>query len=408
MRIWILSQFYPPEIGAAAVRLSRLARLMAADGHEIVVLTGMPNYPDGIVSPPYRGRIGYREIVDGIEVRRVWVYASPSKRARSRLLNQFSFMLMTALRGTWMRRPDVIFVESHPLFVTLSAGWLRRVKRAPVLLNVSDLWPESAVATGMLKADSTLVKIASWIERWAYNDAAQIVGMTQGVVDGILKVHGQPKRVSLITNAVDLDLFSVSTPQRRVEAKASLGLALEHLVAVHIGNMSLTYNFAPILDAAAALPDVCFVFAGGGSQASVIESQISARKLENVRLLGVLPHSEVPRIWAAADLCLISLASHSVAEGTRPAKMYEAFSTGTPVVAAIRGEGAALLREANAGIVVEVGDSEGYIAALRDLKDNPTARQAMSAAGRSYAEAALSPQTVKNAYMSILECTRQR
>ena len=408
MRLWILTQFYPPEVGAAAVRLSRLARLLAKDGHDVTVITGMPNYPDGVIPPPYRGKLGHRETIAGVNVRRVWVFASPSKRARSRLINQFSFMIMTALRGTWLRRPDAILVESHPLFVTMSAGWLRRVKRAPALLNVSDLWPESAVATGMLKAESFLVKMASWIERWAYNDAAHIVGMTQGVVDGILRVHPKANRVSLITNAVDLEAFAPVSESARAEAKTSLGLRADQTVAVHIGNMSLTYDFGPILDAAAALPDLAIVFAGSGSQAATIESQVKSRGLSNIRLLGLLPHNDMPRIWAASDICLISLANHSVADGTRPAKMYEAFATGTPVVAAIRGEGEALLKEANAGIVVGVGDSAGYIAALRDLKDNPARRQAISAAAREYAEATLSPQAVKDAYLAILQEVRQK
>src|SRR5882757_5585890 len=108
MHIWILTQFYPPEFGAAAIRLSRLARLLAADGHTVTVLTGMPNYPEGVIRPEYRGKIFSNEILDGVEIERVWVYASPSKRARARLLNQFSFMGMAALRGIFLRRPDVI------------------------------------------------------------------------------------------------------------------------------------------------------------------------------------------------------------------------------------------------------------------------------------------------------------
>src|SRR3954447_17266373 len=196
MRIWILTQFYPPEFGAAAVRLSRLARLLAADGHSVTVLTGMPNYPEGVIPPEYRGRVFCGETLDGVKVERVWVYASPSKRARARLLNQFSFMGMAALRGTFLSRPDVILVESHPLFVTLTGGWLRRIKGAPVILNVSDLWPESAVATGALRADSPLVKFAQPVERWAYHDAAQVVGMTDGVLEGILRILPNKDRVT--------------------------------------------------------------------------------------------------------------------------------------------------------------------------------------------------------------------
>jgi glycosyltransferase involved in cell wall biosynthesis len=408
MRVWMLTQFYPPETGAAAVRLSRLARLLVEAGHDVTVITGMPNYPEGEIKPPYRGKVGFREIIDGVHVRRVWVYASPSKRARARLFNQFSFMAMAAVRAMFFRRPDVIFVESHPLFVTLAAGWLQFVKNAPIVLNVSDLWPESAVATGMLKADSLMVKVATIIERWAYNRAAHIVGMTQGVVDGINAVHGKRERVSLITNAVDLTAFAPASEADRSTAKRLLGLREDQVVAIHIGNMSLTYNFKSILDAAAALPDVLFVFAGGGSQQSTIEAEISDRKLNNVKLLGVLPHNEMPRIWAAGDICLISLADHSVAAGTRPAKMYEAFATGTPTVAAIRGEGAALLSEASAGVVVDIGDSAAYISAVRELAENPAKRSEMGAAGRRYAEGSFSPQAVKDAYLALFERVRRK
>ncbi len=402
MRIWILTQFYPPEFGAAAIRLSRLARLLAADGHAVTVLTGMPNYPAGVIPPEYRGRVFCRETLDGVNVERVWVYASPSKRARARLLNQFSFMGMAALRGTFLSRPDVILVESHPLFVTLTGGWLRRVKNAPVVLNVSDLWPESAVATGALRADSPLVKLALPVEKWAYGDAAHIVGMTEGVQAGILNVLPDQQHVTLIKNAVDLASFRPGQADLRAEVRARYGLG-DRFTAVHIGNMSLTYDFDILLDAAAALPQVAFLFAGGGSQAARIEAQIQERGLTNVQLAGVLPHEQMPGIWAAGDVALIALGDHSVAGGTRPAKLYEALATGTPVVAAIRGEGAALIEEAQAGIVVPIGDSAAMIEALRTLQESPALVAQMSAAGRVYAETALSPEPVKRAYVEIFE-----
>ncbi len=289
MRIWILTQFYPPEFGAAAVRLSRLARLLAADGHAVTVLTGMPNYPEGVIRPAYRGHVVLRETLDGVTVERVWVYASPSKRARARLLNQFSFMLMAALRGVVLRRPDVILVESHPLFVCLTGGWLRWIKRAPVVLNVSDLWPESAVATGALRADSLMVKVAARVERWAYHDAAHVVGMTDGVVEGILTLLPDPQRVTLIKNAVDLALFHPGQADLRAAVRARYGLG-ERFVAVHVGNMSLTYDLDILLDAAAALPEMTLLFAGGGSQAARIEAQARERGLDNVLFAGVLPY----------------------------------------------------------------------------------------------------------------------
>lgn len=401
MRILMLTQFYPPEFGAAAIRLSRLARSLVRDGHRVTVLTGMPNYPSGIIPPEYRRTLLRRETLDGVDVRRVWVYASPSKGTRARLLNQFSFMSMAALRGVFLARPDVILVESHPLFVTLTGGWLRRVRRAPVVLNVSDLWPESAVATGALRADSLMVRVASRVERWAYRDAAHIVSMTEGVDAGILAVHPRRERVTLIRNAVDLDRFRPAiSSEMRAAMREQLGVG-DRFTAVHVGNMSLTYDMEMLLAVARRLPDVTFVFAGGGSQAGTVEA--AARALPNVRLTGVLPHEQMPALWAAADACLIALRDHSVAGGTLPAKMYEALATGTPVVAAIRGEGAAMLDAAGAGVVVPIGDAGAMADALRALALSPERRQQMSAAGRAYAQAHLSPERVNAAYVSIFE-----
>jgi colanic acid biosynthesis glycosyl transferase WcaI len=399
MRILILTQFYPPEFGAAAIRLSRLARLLAADGHAVTALTGMPNYPSGIIPPLYRRRVFYRETVDGVDVRRVWVYASPSKGTSARLLNQFSFMTMAALRGAFLSRPDVILVESHPLFVTLTGGWLRRVKDAPIILNVSDLWPESAVATGALRADSLLVKVAARVERWAYHDAAHIVSMTGGVDEGILAVDHRREHVTLIKNAVDLDRFRPNGGDG-ASMRARLGLG-DRFTAVHVGNMSLTYDMDTILAAARLLPEVTFVFAGGGAQAAAVEQ--AASDLPNVVLTGVLPHEDMPALWAAADVCLIALRDHSVAGGTLPAKMYEALATGTPIVAAIRGEGAALLEGAGAGLVVPIGAAGIMADGLRVLAQDAGRRAQMGAAGRAYAEAHLSPEQVKAAYLSIFE-----
>ncbi len=401
MQIWILTQFYPPEFGAAAVRLSRLARLLASDGHTVTVLTGMPNYPEGVIRPGYRGRVFCRETLDGVTVQRVWVYASPSKGASARLLNQFSFMLMAALRGSFLRRPDLILRRIASAVRLLD----RRLAEADqARANGAERQrpvAQSAVATGALRADSPLVKLATPVERWAYHDAAQVVGMTEGVVEGIRRILPDQSRVTLIKNAVDLTSFWPGQADLRAAVRQRYGL--DGLVAVHVGNMSLTYDFDILLDAAASLPDLTLVFAGGGSQAERIETQVRDRGLTNVRLLGVLPHEDMPGIWAAADLCLIALGDHSVAGGTRPAKLYEAMATGTPVVAAIRGEGAALIEEAGAGIVVPIGDAPAMVEAICSLQASPERRAAISAAARRYAENAFSPESVKRAYMEIFE-----
>jgi glycosyltransferase involved in cell wall biosynthesis len=408
MYIWLLTHFYPPEFGASPVRLSRLVRLLTADGHKVTVITGLPNYPEGIIKEPYRGRVLYKEVADGAQIYRLWVYASPSKGTKARLANQLSLTISAALVGTFLKAPDVILVESHPLPICLAGNWLHFAKRRPMVLNVSDLWPESAIAVGALNPHSKLVKIARWVERWTYQQAAHIVGMTQGVVDGILKVNRRSERVTLLQNGVDLEKFRPGLNIERKQIRSLYNLE-GSFVVVHIGNMSLTYDFQTILESAALAPELRFVFVGGGSQEESIRQGIASRGLTNVKLLGILPHSDMPAIWAAADACVIALGDHSVAAGTLPAKMYEALSTGTPVIAAIRGEGAALLENTKAGVVVPIGDSQAMAQALKALALNPEKQTEMQRAGRTYAEEKLSPQRVKNAFVEIFESvTKER
>lgn len=397
MHIGLLTHYYPPEIGAAAIRLSRLAQAFVAEGHRVTVITGMPNYPEGTIQPAYRGKLFCREQIGGVDVLRAWVYASPRKSAISRILNQIGFALMGALRGTFAPRPDVLLVESHPLFVCLSAGWLKRIQRVPIVLNVSDLWPDSAVATGVLAPDSLLVRVAKPIERWAYRDAAQVIGMTEGVVSGIARYT---QNVTLIQNGVDLTRFFPADEARRAAAKKLLGFG-DAFIAVHIGNMSLTYDFEILLDAARAIPDMLLVFAGVGSQFEATRAK--AASLPNVRFLGLLPHDHMPDVWAAADLCLIALRDHSVAGGTLPAKMYEAMATGTPVVAAIRGEGAEMLTSAGAGAAVPIGNSAAMTTAIERMRANAALRAEASKAGRRFAEQRFSVQNLTRSYLQILK-----
>ncbi|MDZ4770948.1 MAG: glycosyltransferase family 4 protein [Chloroflexota bacterium] len=399
LHLWIVTQYFPPDTGAAAVRLSRLARLLVADGHRVTVLTVMPHYSSNGIADGYRGRVFMRERIDGADVLRGWVYAG-GKGTAARLLNQISAMCAVALHGTFAARPDVILVESHPLFMAIAGGWLKRVKRATVVLNVSDLWPESAVETGTLAATHPLVRLAMPVAGWAYRDAAQIVGMTDGVIAGIRRHGADPAKVSLIANGVDLDFFQPRT--RSGMLRARFGIEADRVVALHIGNLSTTYDFETLLDAAALCPDVSFVYVGTGSKADDVQADAARRGLRNVYFTGVLAYNLMPDVWADGDLCLIAMGDHALAAGTRPAKLYEALATGTPIIAAIRGEGARLIEESGAGVVVPVGDADALSAAIRSLADDPGRRATLGAAGRRYAEAHLSADVVKDRYLDVI------
>jgi glycosyltransferase involved in cell wall biosynthesis len=165
--------------------------------------------------------------------------------------------------------------------------------------------------------------------------------------------------------------------------------------------MSLTYDFTMLLDTAARCPDLRFLFVGDGSQGEYVRAR--AADLPNVILTGTLPHEQMPAVWAAADVALIAMRDTSLADGTRPAKLYEALAAGVPVVAAIRGEGAQLIHEACAGEVIPLGDSAAMAAALSTLSADSTRRAQLAEAGRAYAEHNLAPEQVAAAYARVLQ-----
>lgn len=400
MHLWIATQYFPPDTGAAAVRLGRLARLLADDGHSVTVLTVMPHYSTPEAGAAYAGKLFVREQVNGVLILRGWVYAGGTGTA-GRLLNQISAMCAVAALGIRPPRPDALLVESHPLFMAIAGGWLKRIKRAPLVLNVSDLWPESAVETKTLSATHPLVRLALPVAKWAYHDATQIVGMTEGVIAGIHKHGPDAQRVHLITNGVDLARFQPGPPAMSLRQR--FGLPANRPVVLHVGNMSTTYDFDTILGAAARLPETAFIFVGTGSREGAIMAAVAARALSNVYFVGVLPYDAMPEAWAGGDLCVLAMGDHALAEGTRPAKLYEALATGTPLVAAIRGEGAALLEAAGGGVVVPIGDAAAMASVIAGLLADPARRAGLRAAGRAFAEKHFSATAVKDRYVAVID-----
>ena len=193
MHLAICTQYYPPEVGAPQNRLSELARLFVLSGHRVTVLTAMPNYPSGRVHEGYGG-LWRRESVDGVDVLRTAIYPTQSTGFLKRLASYFSFVFSSTIGGTFLlRRADFLMVESPPLFLGLAGFWLSRVKRARLIFNVSDLWPESAVQLGFVRRGGALHKLSSWLESFCYRHAWLVTGQSCSS-GGISNERGKSRR----------------------------------------------------------------------------------------------------------------------------------------------------------------------------------------------------------------------
>lgn len=402
MRVTILTQYYPPEIGAPQARLSELAGALVRRGHAVTVLTAMPSYPVGKIYPGYSGLVR-REWRDGVEVIRTPIFPTQRADFLSRLANYFSFACSAGLLGTFLlRRCDYLIVESPPLFLGLAGLWLSWRTRAAMVFNVSDLWPESAVRLGVVRAGSFAHRVAAWLEGLCYRHAAVVSGQTKTIVESVVE-RFPGCRTYHFSNGVNTRVFH---PARvTAAARATIGLdAPDACVALYAGLHGLAQGLDRVLDAVEALradAKLRLVLVGDGPAKEKLMQQVRERGLNNVRFLDPLPSNQVPPLVAAADILVVPLATHI--PGATPSKLYEAMASGRPVVLVAGGEPAAFVCEHRVGIVVAPGDLRGLVEALRTLSTNAAMRQELGANGRRTAEQLFDKVDIDKAFIEYLE-----
>ena len=403
MHILFVTHYFEPDSGAAAVRLSRLARQLHGRGHRITVLTTLPHYPKGEIREGYHRKFSVSEDRDGIRVIRAWLWATPSKKISRRLISQFSFMLSASLRGIFLPRPDVIFIEAQPIFTGLAGRWVSLIKRRPYLLNVSDLWPDHLVSVGVLTESHLAYRIARRVVDSNYRRAKKVVGMIAELSEKISGYIGSSDTVHTIYNGVDLDKFH---PQLATDNFREQYHLPDKKLITFIGTFATAYNLSMMLDVIERLQhreDVAFVFIGAGTQAETLNAEIDKRHLTNLHLIDWLNHEEIPQAWASSYLCYWAIHDKPLYEGTVPAKLYEAFASGVPIVGA-NGQASRRMMEASGGsIAVKPSDLNGLVAGIERFLDDPDYHIRCSQAVRHYAEEHLDSAKVTTAYEQLLQ-----
>lgn len=400
MRILFISNYFAPDGGAAAIRLTRLAERLAARGHEITVLTSLPHYPQGRIHEGYRGRWAVKEKRGALMVIQTWLWATDSPRISRKLISQISFMLTAFLRGLFLPRPDIIFVEAQPIFAGLAGMGLAFIKRRPYVLNVSDLWPDHLLSVGAMTERHPAYRAARFLVDTMYRRAAEIAVMSPHW--GELIHHYIGRDTAVIYNGVDLIQFQPDL--QTAHFQEIYGLTNKRIVAF-IGTFATQYDFEMMLDIAHNFKDysdVLFIWIGSGSQSEFIQKRLSTLEGVQFRLIPWLPADQIPLAWNSATLAYWALRDEPLYRGTIPAKLYEALACGVPIVAAMEGVGAELLQASGGGITVPCGDIQGLSDAITKLLDQPTLAQAYSQAGRAYAEAHFDPDKVAEAYEGLM------
>jgi glycosyltransferase involved in cell wall biosynthesis len=383
LRVMFLTHYFPPEVGAPQTRLFELAQRCAAAGLVVTVVTGFPNYPTGVIPVDYRGKRSMEEKLDGVRVLRSSVYATPNRGFVRRILNHLSFALssLTAIRK--VGPTDVIFVESPPLLIGLAVLVYRRLKRAPFIFNVSDIWPQSAVELGALR-NPLAIRLAEMFELHLYRTAARVTVVTPGMIER-LAARGVPReKLFLLTNGVDTTTYKPADRDRELAGRLGLN---GHKVFLYAGTHGLAQGLGVILDAAKLTTnaDVMYVLAGEGAEKEALVSRATAEGIANVRFLPNQPKSMMPALLNLAYATIIPLKRLDLFKSALPSKMFESMAAGRPIVAALWGEAATLIEQAECGIVVEPEDAGAVHLAVEKLAAEPALAQRLGESGRAYA-----------------------
>ena len=408
MHILYLSQYFPPEIGATQTRAYEMARGLVQAGHRVTMLTEVPNHPSGIVPPEYRGKWFERSQLDGIDVLRVWVKASPHKNFKTRMAFYLSYMADAALVGVLKAHGpfDVVYATSPPLFVGAAGLALHRMKRAPFVFEVRDLWPESAVALGELGSPRAIAW-ASHLEELCYNRAARIVVVTEGIRQRLLQRGWPAGKLALIPNGANTELFQ-RRPELGAQFRAEHNLPPDAFVAVYAGIHGIAQGLETALHAADRLrnePAVRFVLVGEGPVKAELLALRAELALDHVLMLPEQPRAAMPGILSAADAAMVPLRKLDLFQGALPSKMFDAWACELPLLLSIDGEARRVLEAANGGLHLPPEDPASLAEAIRILAALPDRGRSLGQNGRRYTEQNHSRQAQARALERLLKET---
>jgi glycosyltransferase involved in cell wall biosynthesis len=400
LKIVLVSQYFPPEIGATQLRMQAFAEYLAARGHRVTVICEQPNHPHGVIPASYRGVLVEDDRSNEYRVLRVWVKASREKTQRTRMAFYLSFMGMSAAVAPMAGRADVVFATTPPLFTGAAGLTIARMNRVPLVLDVRDLWPAAAVSLNQI-GEGLPLKLAEYLERQLYRQAEVVTAVTRPFCDHIDALRdGGPDSV-LLPNGT-LDMFLEDGASERLAAPGGF-------LVTFAGTHGIAQALPSVLDAAERVGSAAhFAFVGDGAVKPLLVEEARNRNLTNVGFHAQRSATEIQGALRGSDALLVPLSAHPTFADFVPSKMIDFMAIGRPIVLSAKGEAARILNTAGAGIAVQPEDPDALAAAIHWLAQHPAEASEMGEKGRAFARRRLRSEQAQRLEELLLDVTSRR
>jgi glycosyltransferase involved in cell wall biosynthesis len=401
MHILLIHQAFAALDEPGGTRHHELARHLAQQGHQVTVIASPVSYLTGI-----SGTEKSRKQIDDLGVTIIRSFTLPALHRSFiwRVFSFLSFMISSFINGLFVKKVDLVWGTTPPIFQGPTAWLLARLKGTPFLLEVRDLWPAFAVAVGVLN-NKLLIRLSEWLEKFLYKHADHVMVNSPGFIDHV-KARGAEK-VSLIPNGADPDMFDPQSDGLAFREEHNLD---EKFIVLYAGAHGLSNDLDVVLEAAAHLKnrdDIRILLLGSGKEKTRLQSLAVEKGLDNILFLPPVPKLEMKEVLAASDACLAILKPIEMYKTTYPNKVFDYMAAGRAVILAIDGVIREVIEAGNAGIAVPPGNPKALSDAIYELASDPTRCQKLGENGRKIVENQFSRKELADKFTALLESVRR-
>ena len=400
MHILLIHQAFAAIDEPGGTRHHELARFLAGKGHRVTVIASPVSYLTGSSTHTQNVDNASANFDKNITILRAYTYQALHQSFVHRVFSFFSFMVSSFFLGLRVRNVDLVWGTSPPIFQGWTAWMLARLKGEPFLFEVRDLWPEFAIAVGVLK-NPTLIKMSLWLEKFLYRHADKVVINSPGFVDHVT-LRGA-RTVELIPNGADPEMFNPTDMGVSFKREHHLEVSF---VVLYAGAHGMSNDLGVVLTAAKILqvkPAIKIVFLGDGKEKTSLVKQAELMGLSNVVFLPPVPKSKMPESLAGADACIAILKPLDAYKTTYPNKVFDYMAAARPVVLAVDGVIREVVESAGCGIFVPPGDSSKLAEAIAFLADDRVRSHEMGLAGRRYLEQKFNRTAIAGKLLMLME-----